>query len=59
MKKLLLLIFSLTAADLLQAQEYTEELQITGEVINNLSKGQTTLVYDLFDDKMKSAITLD
>jgi len=46
-------------ASLTQAQEYTEELQITGEVINHLSTGQTTKVYDLFDDNMKAAITLD
>jgi len=59
MKKLLLFIFSVAAANLTQAQEHSEEIQITGEVINQLASGKTSLVFDRFDDNMKEAITIE
>lgn len=43
--------------NLLHAQQYDSELKITGEVIDYFTMGQTSVVYNLFDDTMKSSLT--
>jgi regulator of sigma D len=59
MKKLLLLIIILVSANILLAQKHAEEFQITHQVINDYVSGNTSEIYDRFDDTMKAAISLE
>jgi hypothetical protein len=41
------------------AQDYTEQKEITKQVIGNLESENFSEIYTLFDDKMKAAISVD